>query len=234
MSETASSSAASSNPVGLAPPTRLVLVRHGESDVTVRRVVGGPRTCSGLSELGRRQAASLRDRWASHPIGADVLYSSAYPRAVETAEILAPALGTEVRVEDGLGEHDPGPECDGLGFAAFVERFGTPDWESDPYGITFPGGETIAGFQYRVGSTIRAVVDRHPGATVVAVCHGGVVAAVFRLALRAVTTGVFELHTSNTSITELVHVSPGRWRLLRYNDTAHLVGLPSETPRDPV
>ena len=46
-------------------PTRLVLVRHGESQVTVRRVIGGPRTCSGPSDLGRRQARALHDRLAS-------------------------------------------------------------------------------------------------------------------------------------------------------------------------
>jgi len=44
--------------------TRIVLVRHGESIVTVNRVLGGPRTCSGLSELGKLQAARLRDRIA--------------------------------------------------------------------------------------------------------------------------------------------------------------------------
>ena len=37
--------------------------------------------------------------------------------------------------------------------------------------------------------------------------------------------------TSNTSITEMVLVRPGRWRLLRYNDTAHLAGLPLATNR---
>jgi hypothetical protein len=42
---------------------------------------------------------------------------------------------------------------------------------------------------------------------------------------------MFELHTRNTSITELVRVAAGRWRLERYTDAAHLVGLPDTTPR---
>ena len=62
-------------------------------------------------------------------------------------------------------------------------------------------------------------------------CHGGVVNAVLRLALRTPITGGFELYTANASMTELLLVRPGRWRLLRYNDTAHLAGLPAETPR---
>ena len=60
-------------------------------------------------------------------------------------------------------------------------------------------------------------------------CHGGVVNAVLRIALRAPTTGGFELFTTNASLTELVLVRPGRWRLLRYNDAAHLAGLPLAT-----
>jgi probable phosphoglycerate mutase len=38
-------------------------------------------------------------------------------------------------------------------------------------------------------------------------------------------TGSFELNTLNTSLTELSLIRPGRWRLLRYNDAAHLEGL---------
>jgi probable phosphoglycerate mutase len=45
--------------------------------------------------------------------------------------------------------------------------------------------------------------------------------------LRSAPVGEFEVHTMNTSITELVHVRPGRWRVVRYNDAAHLAGLPS-------
>ena len=207
-------------------PTRLVLVRHGESQVTVRRVVGGMRTCSGLSPLGRRQTEALARRLGdTSEVAADALYASAYPRAIETAELLRPALGTEVRIEAGFGEHDPGPECDGLSFSDFVERHGMPDWEGDPHGVTFPGGETLAAFHHRVGVTLRAVLDRHPAETVMVVCHGGVIDFMMRFALRTPPTGVFELHTTNASLTELVEVTPGRWRLVRYNDSSHLAGL---------
>ena len=213
-------------------PTRVVLVRHGESKVTVRRVVGGPRTCDGLSELGMRQAEQLRDRLAdTGEIEATRLYSSSYPRAIETAEVLAPALGLDLSIEEGFGEHDPGPECDGVAFDEFVERFGMPDWENDPYAVSFPGGETIAEFDLRVGTAFSAVCRRHSGETLVIVCHGGVIDGVLRHALKAPRTGAFELHTTNTSLTEIVQARPDRWRLVRYNDAAHLAGLPDASPR---
>jgi probable phosphoglycerate mutase len=208
-------------------PTRLVLVRHAESIATVNRMIGGPRTCAGLSPFGREQAAALRDRLATtSEVTADALYASAYPRATETAEIIAPALGAlDVTVDEGFGEHDPGPECDGMMFDTFLESYGFPDWENDPHGVSFPGGETVAGFHHRVGVALRAAVERHGGQTLVVVCHGGVVDAALRMALRTPPTGIFEVRTKNTSITELVLVRPGRWRLERYNDHAHLVAL---------
>lgn len=214
------------------PSARVVLVRHGESQATVRRTIGGPRTCEGLSELGIRQSERLRDRLLeTGEIEATALYASQYPRARETATIIAPAFELPIEVDEGFGEHDPGPECDGLGFEEFVDRHGMPDWEHDPHAVSFPGGETVAEFGHRVGEAFSRVVRRHSGGVVVIACHGGVVDRVLRLALRAPSTGAFELHTVNTSLTELISVAPGRWRLLRYNDAAHLAGLPAETRR---
>jgi probable phosphoglycerate mutase len=211
-------------------PTRLVLVRHGESNVTVDRVIGGPRTCSGLSPLGRQQAERLRDRLAeTGELSPTALYASGYPRAIETAEIIAPTLGLEVVVEPGFGEHDPGPECDGMTFRDFVDRHGMPDWETDRHAVTFPGGETVAEFHFRVGATLSRVVREHAGGEIVVACHGGVVDAAFRALLGLQSTGGFDLFTANTSLTELVQARPGRWRLVRYNDAAHLAGLAPST-----
>lgn len=215
-------------------PTRLVLVRHGESIVTVNRTIGGHRTCEGLSPLGREQTRRLAERLVrTGEIQADQLYASNFARARETAEILAPALGGLTVGEDpGFGEHDPGPDCDGLTFDDFFDRYGTTvDWE-DPFAVSFPGGETIAGFHYRVGSAAHALVSRHPGATIVIACHGGVVDTLLRQFLRLPPTGGFELRTLNASLTEFLLVRPGVWRLIRYNDAAHLEGLSPATARD--
>ena len=214
--------------------TKVVLVRHGESIVTVRRVIGGPRTCTGLSELGTLQAAALRDRLAStKEIAADVLISSAYPRALQTAEIVKGALGfTDVVVDPNFGEHDPGPECDGLSFDEYVRRYGRPDWGGDPHAVVFPGGETIAQFHDRVYGAFDATVRAHFGKTVVVACHGGVIDAILRRIVHAPSTGKFEIHTRNCSLTEMVEQRDRHWALIRYNDHAHLRDLPEATPSE--
>lgn len=219
----------------LAAVTRLIFVRHGESNTTVARRIGGFRTCSGLSPLGQQQAERLRDRWQANPeFDADVLIASQFPRAGETAAIVAPALGgLPIEIVDGFGEHDPGEECDGLTFADFVERYGERDWENDPYTIGFPGGETLAAFHLRVGLSISETVHRHEGKTIVVFSHGGVIDAALRQALKAPLNGAFDVWTLNTSISEFQLVRPGRWKIHRYNDHAHLAGLDLETPREP-
>ena len=211
--------------------TRIVLVRHGESIVTVNRVLGGPRTCSGLSELGKLQAARLRDRLAqTRELDIDILMSSGYPRARETAEIIAPALASlPTNIHTGVGEHDPGPECDGLTFDEFVRRHGSPDWGADPHAEFFPGGETIAQFHSRVSGALNNLLRKHSGKTVLVACHGGVVDAVLRTTMQTPPTGAFEVHTKNCSITELVEVRAGHFAIMRYNDHAHLHGLPLAT-----
>ena len=211
--------------------TRIIYVRHGESNSTVAKVIGGPRTCTGLSPLGVQQAERLRDRWKAAPeFTPDLIITSHFPRARRTAEIVAEAFPGVPLVENpGFGEHDPGESCDGMTYVEFVERYGTQSWEDDPFGVTFPGGETLAQFHYRVGSTVRQVVEEHPEATLVVSCHGGVVDTVLRQALKTAPTGGFSIHTLNTSITELELVASNKWSLRRYGDIAHLAGLPTAT-----
>lgn len=207
--------------------TRLVLIRHGESRATIERFVGGPRSCTGLTDHGRRQAEALRHRLsAGHDVEANALFSSNFPRALETANIIAPSIGSlPISVDSGWGEHDPGPDCDGMTYDEFIERFGMPRWDGDPHDVVYPGGETISQFHDRVMETLRRTVRKHEGGTIVVACHAGVIDAVIRQTLHMHQTGKFELHTQNTSLTELVHVQGSKWRLVRYNDAAHLNGL---------
>ena len=220
-------------------PTRLVLIRHGESRSTVDRVVGGHRGCSGLTDRGRRQAQALHDRLArtGELAGAAAVLTSILPRAVETAEIIAPALGdlaVDQRCE--LCEIHPG-EGDGLTWEEFTTLYRPEGLASgNPYTPMAPEGESWAGFTVRVGEALLRAAADHAGETVVVVCHGGVVEGAFAtlggLALRR----SFDARVENTSLTEWsFHPAdsdlgnPGhrlaRWRLDRFNDSAHLAGL---------
>jgi len=218
------------------PETTLLLVRHGESEVTVRRVLGGERSCTGLSALGREQAVALRDRWAggTEP-KVDALYASTLPRAIETAEIVNEALGgLPLVLDDDLVEHRPG-DADGMPFAELEDAFGPLDFRSRPHSPLAPNGESAEGFFHRTSRGLERVLGDNVGKTVMVACHGGVIDIAFRYLLDLPRRGNFDLWTLNTSITEFrandAGAHRGRWRLVRYNDHAHLAGLPAETAR---
>jgi len=213
--------------------TRLVLIRHGEARAALDRVVAGERGCSGLSELGRAQAALLRDRLArTGEVVADVLASSTLPRAIETAEIIAPALAGSLGQEPemvrdcGLCELHPG-ECDTLGWDEYAERYGV-DMLARPFEPMSPGGESLAEFNVRVGRALTALADEHDGQSIVVACHGGVVMASMKcfLGLPVLPSPSVDLLVTNTSLTEWERCDgqgrDNRWRLVRYNDAAHL------------
>ena len=220
----------------MADLTRLVLIRHGESTATVEGIVGGDRGCRGLSELGRRQCSALRDRLASTgELVADVLVASTLPRAVETAELIAPALGVDpgriVKVRD-LCELQPG-ECDAISWEEYDQRYGV-DMKAYPYTPIAPGGESVADFHLRVGRALAVLAEEHEGRSMVVACHGGVIMSsmVSFLGLPVHRPLLAELPVANTSITEWERPAgagvPPPWRLLRFNDAAHLAALPRQ------
>ncbi|HEY7070912.1 MAG TPA: histidine phosphatase family protein [Acidimicrobiales bacterium] len=217
--------------------TRIVMLRHGESRAQELRVVGGHKGCTGLSERGLAQVSALRDRLAeTHELGDDVvLYSSLMPRAVQTAEILAPALGgVEVSQECGLCEHHPG-EGDGITWDEFEARYPHPSTGWDPDYRRVPGSETWNEMAARVGDAIDDLVARYPARTIVIACHGGtIVQAMIRfLALDpSIEQGKRAWFSpENASITEFRFATnpyrPGAepaWEMVRFNDAAHLAG----------
>lgn len=208
--------------------THLYLIRHGEAITNIEPIVGGMRGDTGLSPLGVRQAEALRNRLAAtHEIAADVLLASTLPRARQTAEIIAPALGLPIMWEDDLQEMRVG-EADGLSSDEFVRRYGAPDFARDPYRPFAPGGESWAHFLLRVGTTLHRIADEHDGKTIAAVCHGGVIDGAFLcfFGMSTQTSSAVEFRTHNTSITHWERrTRPNQrpcWRLAAYNDVEHL------------
>ncbi len=218
--------------------TQVVLIRHGEAVCNVSGVCGGQIGCEGLTERGRGQIERLRDRLVAtgELAGADALYASVLPRAIETAELLAPGLhgnggGSSrtdsssppvVVTECGLCELHPG-EADGLSWAEFTARFGDIDWDDDPGRPIAPGGESWTGFVNRVAKTLDRLSAAHPGGLVVVACHAGVIEASLLAKLpvdRGLAGARLQLRTEHASLTTW-EIEAGRWRLLGYNDVAH-------------
>ncbi len=207
--------------------TRVVLVRHGQGFVNASGVIGGARGCTGLTALGQEQVEAMRDRLlATDELrDADGLYASILPRAIETAAILAPAVGDgslEIIEDCGLCELHPG-EADGLVWERYAETYEVPDWNRDPSVPIAPGGESWNSFVDRVGAALESICEAHGGQRIVIGTHAGVIEASIIRFLRGEPAGEdhsrLRLRTEHASLTEWEHNSSG-WLLLRYNDLA--------------
>ena len=155
--------------------TRLLLVRHGETEWNrVGRWQG--HADPPLNETGRRQAAELAERLAGDGIAA--VYSSDLARARETAGAAADRLGLDVVEDPALREIDVG-SWSGLTRAEVAEQYpeGFARWLAGEIGHD---GETREQLTERVVAATTAIAVRHEGETVLVVTHGGVIRALRR------------------------------------------------------
>jgi probable phosphoglycerate mutase len=202
----------------------LVLIRHADSIASRDRVIGGPRGCTGLTELGLEQARALaaRLRRTGELSDCRALLTSPWPRALQTAEVLAGAFSVDVIEEaPDLTELRPG-EADGLQWEDFVARYGDFDMQAEPDRPQSPGGESWNRFVERVRGALDRLAARFQGRTAVAVTHGGFISAsiLIKFGIPRPGTGA-RLEPANTALTEW-SLSNARWVLVRYNDLAHL------------
>jgi probable phosphoglycerate mutase len=107
----------------------------------------------------------------------------------------------------------------------YTDRYREGRTGFDPFVADAPGQETWAEMVARTGKAMAMLADRHPGGTVVVACHGGVAAASMISRLGSpLHKPVWELEVDNASITEW-EATAGRWRLVRFNDHAHIAGI---------
>jgi broad specificity phosphatase PhoE len=150
---------------------RLILVRHGESLANAeRRFTHGPH--EPLSRRGREEALA-RARRVAELFDPVALYASPFVRALETARVIGSVLGLEPVVVDALREQDFG-QLRGQPYESVARD---ELWHTDRWRYRPPGGETLEEVFHRAGPALDAIADRHLGAAVVVVSHGGVMAA---------------------------------------------------------
>jgi len=160
--------------------TVVLLVRHGQTPTTGRKLPGRAAGLH-LADDGRKQADAVASRIGRLPAVAAV-YASHLERARETAAPIARARHLVVRVDPGLSDLDVG-EWTGASLARLRRKTEWQAVQRHPSGFRFPGGESFTEMQTRITSTLQRLVDRHPGATVVAVSHADPIKAAVAHAL---------------------------------------------------
>ena len=154
---------------------KLILIRHGESAGNRARVFGDDPHSLPLTPLGYQQA-----REAAHTVGAqfqaEIVVSSPFIRARETARVIAEYLAVPLSLEPQLFERDVGLHRG----KSYDSLYQAPDYsESERFTWRPPGGESYEDVRTRVAPVLDRIARHHLGRDVVVVSHGGVMMALW-------------------------------------------------------
>lgn len=150
--------------------TRLILIRHGQSEAN-RRVWWAGHTDAMLTELGQQQAQAAAAYLKKHE-RIDAVYASPLSRASNTARPTAEAFGLPIIHDDGLREIFGGV-WEEMSFAELEIRYALDraKWFTDLGAARCTGGETVAELFERVIATVRRIAAENDGKTVLIASH---------------------------------------------------------------
>ncbi len=207
-------------------PTRLYLIRHGQSAGNAEGRFGGHGPTP-LSDLGRRQAEMTAKALAKEGISA--IYSSDLTRAVETAEPLARLLDLPIHQSPAFRERHVGV-LEGLTFDESKEAY-----PKDYYALVnrsihhvITKGESYRHLLRRITQKVNEVLRIHQGERVAIFSHTGAICFLTLHLLGAIHRGTKQtpwLITSNCGINRFEIRNRSNIRVLAINDTRHLAAV---------
>ncbi|CAI7885276.1 unnamed protein product [Closterium sp. NIES-53] len=206
-----------------ADATDVVLVRHGETFWNHDHRLQGQLDTE-LNAAGLAQAQAVAARFATREFPFCAIYASDLRRAADTAQAIADLAGFPgiVKVE-GLRERHIGHLQGCLSHEApFKQPEAFKAFQSSDPTVTIPGGgESMAQLVERTSKTVEKIARRHRGKRVVVVCHGAVMMALHRHALRHDSS----MGVINASINVVRLSDDHTWRVLHWGDVKHLDGV---------
>ena len=202
--------------------THIFLIRHGEY---IEDPQDEKYSDPGLSPKGVEQSKNLRDRLIkSGEIKPDVFISSPHRRSYETAQILIPAFGNRIILNNDIEEWRSNDGT--LSPEEFMENWRQIPDKKKAYHRWTENGETRQEFSLRVNRALYEIVEQNEGKTVALITHGAFIQLSFNFFFgygeAVLERAVPEI--SNTSITHWYRNDENsRWILERSNDSFHLL-----------
>src|SRR3989338_4065753 len=151
----------------------LTIVRHGETDLNLKKIIQGCKEDPPLNETGRAQALEAAKKLKGQTF--DVFLCSSLRRARETAEIIAKEIGTPVDESwETLRERDLG-EWTGRQMEEVMREF-PPAFESmrpAMHQYAPANGESLSQFINRGHDVVEMLRAKYAGKRALVVGHGG-------------------------------------------------------------
>lgn len=200
-------------------PTRICLVRHGETEWNAERRIQGQIDIA-LNANGLRQAAGA-GRWLK-TANIVALYSSDLKRARMTADIIGQALGLAPTLVPEMRERRYGI-FEGLTYAEAQQKYpeGYAAFEGRNAHYNFENGESLVDMFVRVSSKLQDIAARHQGQNVAVVLHGGVLDVINRFVRGNPLEMPRDFLIPNAGL-NWISTTGGVWYIETWGETAHL------------
>lgn len=211
---------------GIFMKTRLLLIRHGETNWNKMGRFQGTIDIE-LTEEGKNQAILLSKRLKNK---FDYIYTSPLKRARETAEILTDSSNKDLNIVENMKEINFG-SWEGLTIKEIREKYNDEfnKWKIDAQEGKIVGGEfSLKNASIRGTKCILDIVNKHRGQTIAVVAHGGIIKASLIGLFDWDMTMYHKTVLGNASITEIIFTDDLKPVLMKLNDTTHLKSLKND------
>lgn len=182
-----------------------IMMRHGQADNNVKRILVGRYIESHLTEYGKRQVADTAMYLKN--ISIKKVYTSPVIRTIETAKIICKILQLEYHLDERLYEIELG-KLVGMNFEDIVQKFGNlflkfyneKDSSLKTYGV-----ESFYSIKSRIKNLLDEIMKNHEDENVLLITHLDPIKAAISTLLDLNPRSLYHWHIHNASLTILRH-----------------------------
>ena len=185
----------------------VILMRHGQAENNVNRILVGRHIESHLTDYGRQQVEDTARYLQNVPI--EKVYVSPVTRTVETAKIVSKILGISYEIDERLYEIELG-KLVGMNYDDIIDKYGNlflkfyagTDSTLSNYGV-----ESFTAVKRRIKDLMDEIKDTEHDKNVLMITHLDPIKAAISVLLDLKPEALFHWHIRNAALTILKHES---------------------------
>jgi probable phosphoglycerate mutase len=181
----------------------VILMRHGQADNNVNKILVGRHIESHLTEFGKNQVLDTAKYLKE--ISIDKVLVSPVVRTIETAEIVCEYLGVSYEIDERLYEIELG-KLVGMNYEEIILKFGNlflQFYTENDAALTRYGVESFASIKQRIKNILDEITERHADKNVLMISHLDPIKAAISILLDLKPESLYRWHISNASLTIL-------------------------------
>jgi 2,3-bisphosphoglycerate-dependent phosphoglycerate mutase len=181
----------------------VILMRHGQADNNVNKILVGRHIESHLTEFGKNQVLDTAKYLKE--ISIDKVLVSPVVRTVETAEIVCGYLGVSYEIDERLYEIELG-KLVGMNYEEIILKYGNlflQFYTENDAALTHYGVESFASIKQRIKNILDEITDRYTNKNVLMISHLDPIKAAISILLDLKPETLYRWHIRNASLTIL-------------------------------